>query len=98
MSLKKNQKKKSSVILRVTIFAVSVCMIISLCGLWRELIIGQNSLARLEQIKAEKISQIESLTALLESGNENEIIEKAARERLGFVYADEQVYIDISGN
>ncbi len=96
--MKKNQKKKSSVILRVTIFAVSVYMIISLCGLWRELIIGQNSLARLEQIKAEKISQIESLTALLESGNENEIIEKAARERLGFVYADEQVYVDISGN
>ena len=26
------------------------------------------------------------------------IIEKAARERLGYVYPDEQIFIDISGN
>ena len=26
------------------------------------------------------------------------ILEKAARERLGYVYPDEQVFIDISGN
>ena len=73
-------------------------MIISLCGLWRDLITEQNELAQREKVKAEKISQINRLTALLEGGNENEIIEKAARERLGFVYADEQVFIDISGN
>lgn len=96
--MKKGRKKGNSIILRVAIIAVSVYMIVSLCTLWQNLVDEQNSLAELEKIKAEKASQIESLTALLESGNENEIIEKAARERLGYVYADEQVYIDISGN
>jgi cell division protein FtsB len=30
--------------------------------------------------------------------NNKQIIEKAARERLGYVYSDEQVFIDISGS
>ena len=53
---------------------------------------------KLEKIKAEKTAQIEYLSNLLESGNEKKIIEKAARERLGYVYADEQIFIDVSGN
>ncbi len=96
--MKTNQKKKGSIILRVAAVAVSVYMIISLCTLWQNLVNEQNSLAELEKVKAEKISQIDYLTTLLEGGNDSEIIEKAARERLGYVYADEQVYIDISGN
>ena len=35
---------------------------------------------------------------LLETGDEKELIERAARERLGYVYPDEQVFIDPSGN
>ena len=27
-----------------------------------------------------------------------QLIEKAARERLGYIYSDEQVFIDISGS
>ncbi len=96
--MKKNQKKRGSFLLRIAAVALSVYMIVSLCTLWRNLVNEQNSLAELEREKNEKISQIEYLTDLLESGNENEIIEKAARERLGYVYADEQVFIDISGN
>ncbi len=96
--MKRNNKKKSSIILRVAAVVVSVYMIVSLCTLWQNLVNEQNSLAQLEKVKAEKISQIDYLTSLLQSGKDSEIIEKAARERLGYVYADEQVYIDISGN
>ena len=95
--MKRNGKKKSSVILRVAAVALAVYMIVSLCTLWQNLVKEQNSLAELEKVKKEKISQIDYLTSLLESGNESEIIEKAARERLGYVYSDEQVFIDISG-
>ena len=96
--MRRNQKKKGSVILRIAAIAMSIYMIISLCTLWSNLVEEQNSLAELEKLKAEKLSQIDYLTSLLENGNESEIIEKAARERLGYVYSDEQVYIDISGN
>lgn len=96
--MRRNGKKKSSVILRIAAVALAVYMIVSLCTLWQNLVKEQNSLAELEKVKAEKISQIDYLTSLLENGNESEIIEKAARERLGYVYSDEQVFIDISGN
>ena len=96
--MKRNGKKKSSIVLRVAAVALCVYMIIQLCTLWQNLLKEQNSLAELEKVKQEKISQIDYLTSLLESGNESEIIEKAARERLGYVYSDEQVFIDISGN
>ena len=50
-----------------------------------------------EQYAAEQ-NDIDELRAMLEDGSEAKIIEKAARERLGYVYPDEQVFIDISGN
>ncbi len=96
--MKNGQKGKSSIILRIMIFAVSIYMIVSLCGLWHELAVERSELVRLQKLRDEKNSEIVRLTELLESGNESKIIEKAARERLGYVYADEQVYVDISGN
>ncbi len=86
-----------SVVLRIAIFALSIYMVITLGSLWTELISKQNELNRLEAIRADKANQVASIKALL-SGSEKEIIEKAARERLGYVYADEQVYKDKSGN
>ena len=48
-------------------------------------------------LKAKNIKKSE-LTELLEEGSQADIVEKAARERLGYVYSDEVIYIDISGN
>jgi cell division protein FtsB len=39
----------------------------------------------------------EEILYLLDSGNEKDLIEKAARERLGYYYPDEVSYQDISG-
>jgi cell division protein FtsB len=52
----------------------------------------------LKRIKAAEEANIEELRTLLESGSKEQMIEKAARERLGYVYADEEIYVDISGN
>ncbi len=90
--------RKSSVILRIVAFAISVYMIFSLCGLWRELVTQQSELNRLKTLAEQKNAEIERLTVLLESGSDSKIIEQVARERLGFVFADEQVFKDISGN
>ena len=43
-------------------------------------------------------SAIESLVSLLEGGDESTIIEHEAGKRSGYVFTDEQVYIDISGD
>ena len=43
-------------------------------------------------------NDIAELKAMLSDESNTQIIEKAARERLGYIYSDEQVFIDISGN
>ena len=40
----------------------------------------------------------EQLRSMLEEESNDKIIEKAARERLGYIYSDEQIFVDISGN
>ncbi len=95
--MKKDNKNGSSIILRIGVFVLSIYMIVTLCGLYGELSSKQKELDSLKALKAEKSNQIEALVELLGS-SEQEIIAKAARERLGYVYADEQVYIDNSGN
>ena len=47
---------------------------------------------------AQTQAKVNELTYMTTNGTKEEIIEKAARERLGYVFADEQVYKDISGN
>lgn len=92
-----NRKNRSSVILRLAIFAVAVYMIVTLCGLWGQLVSKQSEYNRLKEQRDKINNDIQGMLTLLE-GDESAIIEKAARERLGYVYADEQVYIDNSGN
>lgn len=94
----KKSKKNKSVVVRLLVLGVCVYMVASLASLWNTMNDGRQQLAELEQEYAQKSYEIDELKALLENGSDEALIEKAARERLGYVYSDEQVYIDISGN
>ncbi len=92
------KRKEKSLLLRLLVLGVSAYFIVSLSFLWADLIESKKKLEDYEsQIAATEIT-INEYKALLAEGNEAKIIEKAARERLGYVFSDEQVYIDISGN
>lgn len=92
------KKAGKSILLRLAVLAFAVYMIISLTSLWSQLVVSKKELGELEKDAKERELKISELSRLLEDGDETEIIEKAARERLGYVYADEQVYVDISGS
>jgi len=91
-------KKKKSVLWRLLLIGVSEYMIVTLAGLWSTLNESKAKLNELELQKSVKETEIEELKELLDSGSKEELIERAARERLGYVYSDEQIFIDISGN
>lgn len=96
--MKQKPKRKKSVIVMLIVLGVSVYMIAKLIGLgnhYIELVAKYNKLV--EQKNSIELT-ISEYKALLESDSHAAIIEKAARERLGFVYSDEEIYIDISGN
>ena len=62
-------------------------------------------LIKIKQESAEVIKQnnetqlaVDELQHMLDSEDNSEIIEHAARDKLGYVYSYEQVYTDISNN
>lgn len=96
--MKKRKRNNKSILLRLMILGVCVYMIATLSGLWNTLNKSRKELDSLKEQYAAEQNDIEELRAMLEDGSESKIIEKAARERLGYIYPDEQVFIDISGN
>ena len=89
--------KRKSILLRILLLVFSVYIIISLTNLQIQLIERKRELKSGEALLAAKELKTEELLRLLDSGTEAELIEKAARERLGYVYPDEQVFVDLSG-
>ena len=96
--MKRKTKQKRSFILKFLILGVCVYMIATLANLWTTL---NESKAKLNSLKAEYSAtqnDIEELKAMLKDESNAKIVENAARERLGYIYSDEQIFIDVSGN
>ena len=89
--------KRKSIIIRLLVIGVSIYIIASLIGLWKELGKSRSTLEALKIQKSQTEAEIEEYKALLSDESQKSIIEKAARERLGYVYSDKEIYIDISG-
>lgn len=96
MSAKKSKGK--SVLLRILLLSFAIYVSVTLIKLQINLINVKQELKERESYLKETTIKVEELTRLLEEGDEKELIEKAARERLGYVYPNEQVFIDPSGN
>ena len=94
----KAKSHSGSIILRILIVVFCAYLIYSLGSLFVELNAGKTELAGIENQKRQTQADIDELDKLLSEGTNEEIIEKAARERLGYVFSNEIVYMDISGN
>ena len=91
-------KRSKSIIVRLIVLFVASYMLITLIGLFRELGESQQKLVELKAALRSEELKISEFKELLNEGSHADIIEKAARERLGYVYSNEEVYVDISGN
>lgn len=96
--MKQKPKRKKSILVRLIVLGVSVYMVATLIGLGNRLARDREALKQYESQRDSIQLENEELKALLDSDSHSLIIEKAARERLGYVYSDEEIYIDISGN
>lgn len=94
----KRKKKKRSIILKLMILAVCIYMLSTLYGLWSTLNENRAEYEKLKLQYSQETASIEELKTMLKDESNKQIIEKAARERLGYIYSDEQVFVDISGN
>ena len=96
--MRQQPKRRKSFVLRLIVLIFAVYMVATLIGLGNELADVKAELREYESKRDSLKLTIQEYETLLASDSHAEIIEKAARERLGFVYSDEEIYIDISGN
>jgi len=94
----RTKSQKPSIVLRILIVVFCAYLIYSLGSLFVELNAKNAELADLEIKQAQIEANIAERNTMLEEGTYEEIIEKAARERFGYVFPNETVYMDISGN
>ncbi len=92
-----SQPRRKSIVLRILLLVFAVYSIISLLNLQMQLVELKQELKSSTAVKEATELEIKEMTRLLDSGTEAELIEKAARERLGYVYPEEQIHIDLSG-
>ncbi len=96
--MKRKPKRESSIILKLLCLGVCVYVFANLINLWSTLNESQAELKALKEEYAATENDIAELKAMLADESNAQIIEKAARERLGYIFSDEQVFIDVSGN
>ncbi len=92
---KKDNKKQ--IIFRVALLCFAVYMIYDMISLQASLAENRKILKEKQAYIAEKQISNEELENLLESGSDIDLIERAARDKLDYVYENEEIYEDSSG-
>ena len=92
------RKRRSSFFVKITTFCFIVCAAVAFIQSQADVVSKRRELAALqESIKLQQASNDE-IKRILEGGNDMEYIERIAREKLGYAYPDEKIFIDRSGN
>ena len=87
------------VILRLVVTALCVYLLVGLISNEVDIAVKNRRVATLEQQIAQQQSDTVELRRLLGSGADiDAYYEKIAREKLGYAYPDEKVFVDISGS
>ena len=84
----KRKNKNKSIILRVLVLGLCVYMIATLLSLWGTLNQSRQKLKSLQAEYETEQNDIDELTEILKDDSNTQIIEKAARERIGYIYSD----------
>jgi len=87
-----------SYIFRIALLCFACYIVISCIKLQIELVNQKQVLAEQKQQNAEIQLEIDRISNLIETGDDADFIEDAARERLGFVFPNEEVYKSVTGN
>lgn len=88
------QKLKKSKIMRLALFAFLLYVVFSFFIMQLDISKRRSELSELETKRDEELYINQEIQSILDSGTDKEYIMRMAREKLGFVFPDERVFID----
>lgn len=95
--MKTDTKNKKSLIIRVILIAFAAYLLYSVVSFQVDIARKRETLEELRKQCDEKTIINEELQHTLDLHGSSEFVEQMARDKLGYAYADEHFYVDISG-
>ena len=95
MKATEQKKPKKGLLIRIAAIAFAVYLLISLISMQASISEKQSELDSLRQQYTESLIRNEELQKTLDSYGTDEFVEEQAREKLGYVYAGEEIFEDI---
>ncbi len=83
--------------LRIALLGFAIYMVYSMISLQSQLAQSKKTLSEKQNEISQRNVDIDELKSLLKNGSKDDLIERAARDKLDFVFENEEVYEDISG-
>lgn len=98
----KNDKPKkktslSGLFLKLALSAAAVYLVVSFVNGQLQVAGMRRDLQEVKDQTAQVAQENKDLQEILDSGDENAYIERVAREKLGYAWPDERVFVDITG-
>ena len=93
------QKKRrtSALVLYIGMAAAGISLVLSLISSQVEIVSKRQQLENVQALVAAQQAENTELQRTMEAEDEQAYIERVAREKLGYVSPEEQVYVDMSG-
>lgn len=92
----KKSKRNFSFIMVVLFLSVAVIFVVSLVAINKEIKEQKAEVAQLESKCEAQEAENNELQSMVDSGNEDEYLEKVAREKYGYINQGDRVYQDIA--
>lgn len=92
----KKGKRKHSFLLTVCFISLAIIFIISLISIKKEIDSRKEDVRELQSMYNEKSEENKELQSRVDSGDQDEYIEKEAREKYGYIKPGDRVYEDIA--
>ena len=96
----KIEKKKggvSSLMLRLGLVALAAYLVVGMVFNQVEIAAKRQQLEAVEQQLEAQQAQNDELSRVLQSGTDEEIVERVARDQLGYAKPNERVFVDMTG-
>ncbi len=94
---KRKGKKFTKLLIRLPLFVFAISIVVSLVSRQVDIINKKQQLSEVSQQVKQLEQKNRELQGILDMEEDEAYYERMAREKLGLIYPDERVYIDMSG-
>lgn len=95
--MKRKKRGLTGLLLRAAAVCLGVYLIVGIVVNQVSISSKEQALDSVRQRLAQQQAENEELSRVLEGGSEEEIVERVARDRLGYARPDERVFVDVNG-